>query len=172
MRTPRVALAVTLALAMLTACVSRVGPSVARLTEHSRVAGECGAADVRVHGGLDEEPSITLPRGCAPPTTLVARDVVVGDGEQAKVGADLMVNYVLFSWADGTEVDSSWAGRDELAFEVTDLGRGKIIAEWNRVLPGIREGGRRLLVVPASKSADGPGAPALVYIVDAVRITG
>lgn len=174
MRSPRVALAVTLALAMLTACVSRSGPSVARLPAHSQIAGECGAADVRVHGGPDVKPSITVSRGCAPPTTLLARDVIVGDGRQAKVGADLTVNYVLYTWTGDFEVDSTWAGRDELAFEVVDLGRAQVVQSWNEMLPGIREGGRRLLVVPSSMAGGGEddeGQP-LVYVVDAVRVRG
>lgn len=172
MRTPRVALAVTLALAMLTACVSRVGPSVARLSAHSQVTGECGAADVRVHGGSDDKPSITVPRGCAPPTMLLGRDVVVGDGRQAKVGTDLTVNYVLFTWTGGTEVDSTWAGRDEMAFEVTDLGRAQIVQSWNEALPGIREGGRRLIVEPAAMADGDASGTTLVYVVDAVRVRG
>lgn len=175
MRTPRLLLAVAVAVALLAACVNRVGPSVARLPANSPVSGECGAADVLVRGGADEEPSITVPRRCAPPTTLLARDVTVGDGRQAVVGSTLTVNYVLYAWSSGVQVDSTWAGRDEMAFKVTDLGRAEVVQGWNEGLPGIREGGRRLLVVPAPTAADDSddfaGDATLVYVVDAVRVT-
>ncbi|HEX6352764.1 FKBP-type peptidyl-prolyl cis-trans isomerase [Actinophytocola sp.] len=159
----------------LTGCVSRVGPAavpeMSTLPSRGPVAGECATTDIEVTGGLDEKPEVTLPTDCAPPTTLLARDLTVGTGRQAVRGSNLEVNYVMITWSDGLVLDSTWAGNDSLPLSMTDLGRSGWIDGWDEGVLGIREGGRRLFVVPRDPDPDGTGpGDTLVYVVDATRV--
>ncbi len=174
-------LALSLAFLALAACVSRVGPAAAPPVSTppsvSPVAGECDTADIEVAGSFGAEPVVTLPTGCAPPTRLLARDLIVGDGREAGVGADIDVGYVMVTWSDGKKLDSSWSGGENLPFPVENLGRASVISGWNEGLPGIREGGRRLVVVPPEPSygeagsGEVPGTDTLVFVVDALTVT-
>jgi peptidylprolyl isomerase len=130
-----------------------------------------------VTGSLGAEPVVTLPTGCSAPTHLLARDVIVGDGREAGVGTDIDVGYVMVTWSDGQELDSSWSGGENLPFPVENLGHADVISGWNEGLPGIREGGRRLIVVPPEHSYGEAGAgevdgtDTLVFVVDALSVT-
>lgn len=168
-------LPVLMALLTLPGCVSRVGPALVPAAEQppasSPVAEECDTTDIKVAGEPGEKPVVTLPTDCDPPTILLARDLTVGTGEQAVTGADLDVGYVMITWSDGTALDSTWSGNDNLPVSLTDLGHSQWINGWDEGLLGIREGGRRLLVVPPEADRDeaASGDP-LVYVVDAVRV--
>jgi peptidylprolyl isomerase len=170
-------LVAALTLVVVTGCVSRTGPAVipaaSQPPSESPVAGECATTDVAVTGDPGGTPSVRVPADCAPPTTLLARDLTRGDGPQAVAGSDLEVSYVLVTWSDGEVLDSTWYAGESLPTRVDDLGRGELVRGWNEGLPGIREGGRRLLVVPpatglADESGDGD---TLIFVVDAVRVS-
>lgn len=160
---------------LLTACVSRSGPDVLPASEQppssSPVAGECDTTDIEVTGELDQAPKVILPRDCAPPTILLARDVVRGEGAQAVDGTSLEVSYVLVIWSSGTVLDSTWYAGESLPAPVRDLGHGELVRGWDDGLPGIREGGRRLIVVPPSQDGGEPDGDTLVYVIDALSVT-
>jgi peptidylprolyl isomerase len=141
-----------LVFALLTACVSRRGPAVlpasAQPPSSSDVAGECDTTDIIVTGELDEAPAVSVPDDCAPPSVLLVDDLVRGDGPQAVAGTSLDVSYVLVVWSSGTVLDSTWYAGESLPYPVRDLGHSKLVRGWNDGLPGIREGGRRVIVVP------------------------
>jgi peptidylprolyl isomerase len=164
-----------LVLALLTACVTRTGPDVLTASEqppvNSPVTGECDSSDISVTEDLDQAPTVTVPRDCTAPTTLLARDVVRGDGPQAVAGTSLEVSYVLVLWSSGTVLDSTWYAGESLPARVRDLGRGKLVRGWDEGLPGIREGGRRLIVVPPAQDGGEPEGDTLVYVVDALSVT-
>jgi peptidylprolyl isomerase len=160
----------------LTGCVSRVGPAPAPEVQtppsRSPVTGECATTDIEVIGRLDEKPDVTLPTDCVAPTTLLVLDLTVGTGRQAVLGSNLEVSYVMITWSDGAVLDSTWAGDDSLPLSMTNLGRSGWIHGWDEGVLGIREGGRRLFVVPpeAGRGGAGPG-DTLVYVVDAIRVS-
>jgi peptidylprolyl isomerase len=160
---------------LVTACVSRSGPDVLPVSAQppsvSPVPGECDTSDIRVAGSPTEAPEVTVPRDCATPTTLLVRDLVRGDGAQAVTGTDLDVNYVLVLWNAGTVLDTTWYAGESLPSPVRDLGHGKLVRGWDKGLPGIREGGRRLIVVPPIQDGGESDSAALVYVVDAVSVT-
>ena len=52
-------------------------------------------------------PVIDFPAG-DPPTELVIRDIVVGEGKEAKAGDKVLVHYAGVDFATGEEFDSSW----------------------------------------------------------------
>jgi FKBP-type peptidyl-prolyl cis-trans isomerase FkpA len=80
---------------------------------------------------------------------LVKEDLVVGKGDTAEPGSDVLVHYI--GWLEsGQQFDSSRARRDPLDFA---LGAGDVIKGWDEGIPGMRVGGKRKLVIP----------PALAY---------
>jgi peptidylprolyl isomerase len=169
-------LPVVMALLALTSCVSRVGPNAAagalsntsQPPSRSPLPWECSTNDITVTGGLDEKPVVTVPTDCQPPTTLLTQDVIVGTGKEAVQGSNLDVNYVMIAWVGG-QLDTTWSGTNSLPLSVTNLGNAGWATGWDEGLPGIREGGRRLLVVPPTKRETGHGQT-LIYVVDAVRV--
>ena len=125
---------------------------------------------VEVSGSVGSKPALTLPGG-EPPARLEVVDVVAGDGEQAAPGGTVTAHYVGQSWSDGRQFDSSWDRGQPISFPLD-----RVIAGWGEGIPGMRVGGRRLLVIPpdlAYGQAPPPGsgiAPGetLVFAVDLV----
>jgi peptidylprolyl isomerase len=120
-------------------------------------------------GPLATKPTVTPPSG-PPPKTLVKKDLIVGTGPEAKSGQTISVNYVGVLYHGGKEFDSSWKRHEPFQFT---LGKGAVIPGWDQGIPGMKVGGRRELVIPASLAygAQGsgstipPNAP-LVFVVD------
>jgi len=179
MRIVTVVLPVVAALLTLTGCVGRMGPVLARPPERSPVVGECATTDIGVAGALDEQPKITLPTDCAPPTVLLAQDLEKGKGPRALPHAELSVSYVLITWSSGEKLDGTWSGNNTLPISVSlsNLRDSGWIRYWDEGLLGIRAGGRRLIVVPvaAANTKMGSGTTTsgetLVFVVDAISIT-
>ncbi len=75
---------------------------------------------------------------------LQIKDLVVGTGEQARVGATVVVHYT--GWLlDGTKFDSS-VDKDQ-PFPFT-LGQGQVIKGWDEGVATMRVGGKRELTIP------------------------
>jgi peptidylprolyl isomerase len=130
--------------------------------------------DVAAATNTKEKPSVAVPDG-KPPSGLQQVDLVQGTGPAAKTGDKLKVQYVGLAWSTGQEFDASWDRGDTI--DVT-LGAGNVIPGWDRGLVGMKQGGRRLLVVPPSEGYGAQGQPpaigpneTLVFVVDAVKIT-
>lgn len=124
---------------------------------------------VKVTGPLDAKPEITIP-DADPPTELEVTDLVVGDGEEVSEGATVTAHYVGKSWSSGEQFDSSWDRGDPIAFPLDG-----VISGWTEGIPGMRVGGRRLLVIPPDKGYGPGGSPpvigpdeTLVFVVDIV----
>lgn len=115
------------------------------------------------------EPTIGKPEGTAP-TTLISRDVIVGTGETALVSSTLTAHYQLISWASGEVLQSSWTSQP------FDFTLGGVIAGWQQGIPGMKVGGRRLLVIPPDlaygASGSGPIGPneTLAFVVDLIGV--
>ena len=80
---------------------------------------------------------------------LIKEDLVIGKGETAALGNDVVVHYV-GRVAGGNQFDSSIARRDPLDFS---LGAGDVIRGWDEGIQGMKVGGKRRLTIP----------PALAY---------
>jgi len=108
-----------------------------------------------------------------PPTKLVVKDIKKGHGQPAKANDKLTVNYVGISCSTGKVFDASYPKHQ--TFPVT-LGQGQVIPGWDKGLVGMREGGRRELIIPASlgygPTGSGPIAPneTLIFVVDLVKL--
>jgi peptidylprolyl isomerase len=73
-------------------------------------------------------------------------DVKVGDGVEAKVGAHVTVDYV-GTLLDGRKFDSSLDRGEPFTFT---LGIGQVIKGWDLGVVGMKVGGERRLIIPAS----------------------
>jgi FKBP-type peptidyl-prolyl cis-trans isomerase len=85
----------------------------------------------------DEDGYVTADSG------LKYKDVKTGDGTEAKTGDNVVVHYT--GWlTDGKKFDSSRDKKKPFDFR---LG-GRVIKGWNKGIPGMKVGGKRVLVVP------------------------
>ncbi|NIH80007.1 FKBP-type peptidyl-prolyl cis-trans isomerase [Amycolatopsis viridis] len=140
----------------------------------SNATRECTADDITVTGDVGAKPTITIPDTCAAPTKLVTKDLKPGTGATAHAGSTLQMNYDLVTWSDKTDQQNSF-GSTPFSFA---LGAGTAIPGWDQGLDGIKQGGRRLLVVPPNLGygprGNGPIKPneTLVFVVDAVQVAG
>ena len=83
------------------------------------------------------------------------------------------MHYVGVSYSNGKQFDSSWDRGKPFDFP---LGAERVIQGWDFGVAGMREGGRRTLVIPPSLGYGprgmGPIAPneTLVFVVDLVKV--
>jgi len=118
-----------------------------------------------------EEPSIGELIGAAP-DSLQIKDVIVGTGATADAGSTLEVHYTLLSYSNSSLIESSWSSKQTATFPLS-----RVIAGWQEGIPGMKEGGRRLLIVPPSlgygEMGSGPIAPneTLVFVVDLIKVS-
>lgn len=127
---------------------------------------------LQISDDLGSKPEVPAPTG-TPPAELASDDVVVGEGAAAKPGDHVTVHYVGVSFSDGKQFDSSWDRGAPFDFP---LGAGRVIKGWDFGVTGMREGGRRTLVIPPELGYGargiGPIAPneTLVFVVDLVKV--
>ncbi|MFE6083009.1 FKBP-type peptidyl-prolyl cis-trans isomerase [Streptomyces virginiae] len=119
------------------------------------------------------KPEVEVPEGDAP-QELAVRDIVVGDGAEAKPGRVIRVHYVGVTFESGVEFDSSWDRGEPFKFAV---GGGRVIKGWDRGIRGMKVGGRREIVIPPrlgyGKQSPSPLIPAgstLVFVVDLLSV--
>ncbi|MCM6777652.1 FKBP-type peptidyl-prolyl cis-trans isomerase [Nocardia sp. CDC159] len=146
-----------------------VSGAAAPTASHGR---ECTADDIKTTGGFGEPPTITIPGDCDPPKRLITKDLVEGSGPGAVAGQQLTMNYTLVTWSDRQKLDSSFDAGEP--FPVT-LGAGQVIRGWDEGLLGVRQGGRRLLIIPPDlgygKGGNGiKPDETLVFVTDAVKV--
>ena len=114
-------------------------------------------------------PTISKPSG-TPPSTLVTKDVIEGNGTAANSGSTVTAQYVLMSWKTGEVIQSSWS-QGPATFPLS-----AVIPGWQQGIPGMKVGGRRLLIVPPAlgygAQGSGPVGPneTLVFVVDLVAV--
>ncbi|MFJ9694511.1 FKBP-type peptidyl-prolyl cis-trans isomerase [Kitasatospora sp. NPDC101183] len=123
---------------------------------------------------LNEKPEIDFQDGDAP-TELQVRDIVVGDGEEAKPGQVVSVRYVGVTRETGEEFDASW-NRGTTPFQFP-LGAGRVIKGWDQGVAGMKVGGRRELTIPShlgyGAQSPTPAIPphsTLIFVVDLLAV--
>jgi peptidylprolyl isomerase len=129
---------------------------------------------VGVSTDLAKKPAVPKTTGAAP-TELQGSDVVVGKGAEAKTGDKVTVQYGGTLFNGGKEFDTSWK-KGRTPFEFT-IGQGQVIQGWDQGVPGMKVGGRRVLVIPADLAYGDAGSPPtipakapLVFVVDLKKI--
>ena len=105
------------------------------------------------------------------------KDVKKGHGRAAKNGDTLNVTYIGVACSTGTVFDATYRDGGK-PFTVKPLGQASVITGWNRGLVGIKPGGVRELVIPASLGygAQGSGAAikpneTLIFLITAKSVT-
>jgi peptidylprolyl isomerase len=116
-----------------------------------------------------QKPEIEFPGGDAP-TTLQIRDLVVGDGPQARAGDQVKVHYVGVEFDTGEEFDASWGRGAPIEFPLRGLIQG-----WQDGIPGMRVGGRRELIIPPALAYGERGGhrlsgKTLIFIIDLLGV--
>jgi FKBP-type peptidyl-prolyl cis-trans isomerase len=122
---------------------------------------------------VSQRPKIPAPAG-RPPADLVEKDIVKGHGPKVQAGDTVSVQYVGASWSDGKEFDASWNRGQAFSLSIP----GQVIEGWNEGILGMREGGRRLLVIPPLKGYGAGGTPdgsikpneTLAFVIDLQQI--
>lgn len=85
---------------------------------------------------------------------LKIEDIKVGKGKEAKRGSNVKVHYT--GWLkDGKKFDSSYDRGTPFEFK---LGRGEVIQGWDRGVIGMKEGGKRKLIIPPELGYGARGA--------------
>jgi FKBP-type peptidyl-prolyl cis-trans isomerase len=122
---------------------------------------------------LSKKPAVPKPTGKAP-SRLEALDVVAGKGRTVKSGDTVSVDYVGVLFNNGKQFDATDFKGHPFQFKV---GQGSVIAGWDQGLPGMKVGGRRVLVIPADLAYGSDGQPPtipanapLVFVVDLKKI--
>jgi FKBP-type peptidyl-prolyl cis-trans isomerase len=118
---------------------------------------------------LAKKPTVTVPSGAAP-KKLVIKDLVTGTGTAATTTSKVTVHYVGVLYNGGKQFDASWDRNQPLSFT---LGQGQVIKGWDQGVPGMKVGGRRELIIPASLAYGALGQPPtipknapLVFVID------
>lgn len=107
-------------------------------------------------------------KGAAPMTTktdsgLQYQDLVVGTGAEATTGHQVRVHYT--GWLQnpdgsaGTKFDSSLDRGQPFVFP---LGQGRVIRGWDEGVAGMKVGGKRKLIIPASLGYGSRGAGGVI----------
>ena len=121
------------------------------------------------------------PKCEAPPAQLMTRDLAEGTGEPINFRSAILVSYTGWLYDPckpghkGEKFDSSEGRPTPFGFIV---GAGRVIKGWDEGIVGMREGGKRELVIPADKGYGAQGAPggkippnsALVFDVEVVKV--
>jgi peptidylprolyl isomerase len=160
----------------LAACGERPAEEQAATPEPTAASEAAGATSGvgEISADLSTKPTIPKPTG-EPPTELQTKDIVVGTGPAAKAGDTVQMEYVGTSWSTGQQFDASWDSGRPFTFQ---LGSGNVITGWDQGIVGMKQGGRRLLVIPPDLGygAEGAGGGAiapnetLVFVVDLEKL--
>ena len=117
------------------------------------------------------KPEIDAPMGPAP-AELEITDMVVGDGAEATPGATVDVHYVGVEYETGEEFDASWNRGESINFPLQAL-----ISGWQEGIPGMKVGGRRMLVSPPAKAYGPAGGghrlsgKTLIFVIDLLGVS-
>jgi peptidylprolyl isomerase len=105
------------------------------------------------------------------PKVLTTKDIIVGDGAEAPKGATVEVHYLGVDYETGEEFDSSWSRGQSIEFPLARLIKG-----WQEGIPGMKVGGRRMLICPPM-DAYGPAGgghalsgKTLVFVIDLLGV--
>jgi peptidylprolyl isomerase len=181
MKRSRLVAPATLALSVslvLSACGSSsetqsgAGSSAPAATSSAPAQGGIGndASGVKVEGGFGEKPVITIGDQTKDVTQLQVVDLVEGTGDPVAEGATVLADYAGIGAATKKQFDSSFDRGQPAQF-----GLDQVIAGWTQGIPGMKKGGRRLLIIPGDlayganpPSADIQPNEVLVFVVDMV----
>ncbi|MFM9136461.1 MAG: FKBP-type peptidyl-prolyl cis-trans isomerase [bacterium] len=134
-------------------------------------AGSAVEDGVSTTAVVGEAPLVGVSGSAQPAAALVTLDVVEGSGDPVQPGATVTVDYCGVGLATRAMFDSSWTRGTPATFPLDG-----VIPGWTQGIPGMKPGGRRLLIIPGDL-AYGPNPPpqsgiepdeTLVFVVDLI----
>ena len=151
-------------------------------------AGNASATGTPVSSGGKGLPTVTAVTGSAPtikmpastpPTTLVTKTLLQGNGPVVIKGQTVVVQYVGATWATGKVFDATWNRSQPYSF-IIDATPSAVIPGWDLGLTGQRVGSRVMLVIPPAEGFGKTGNPqagikgtdTLVFVVDILGAFG
>ncbi|WP_214109204.1 FKBP-type peptidyl-prolyl cis-trans isomerase [Acrocarpospora catenulata] len=122
-----------------------------------------------VNPGGTEAPQLTTKTVAKPPSDLVVKTVIQGEGPKVKADQTVMVHYTGKIWGTDTEFDSSWKRG-----EATQFALNQVVKGWSQGLTGVPVGSRVVITIPPELgygkegNAQGgiKGTDTLVFVVD------
>jgi peptidylprolyl isomerase len=154
--------------AVLPGCTSGSQPKTT--ANPTTTSASAAIAGVTVAGAAGSAPTVSLADSFAPVSALAIKDLNLGKGKEVTPGAAVTVNYVGVGQKSRKVFDSSWDSGAPAKFPLTE-----VIEGWQKGIPGMMPGGRRLLVIPASQAYGAEGHPpvilpdeTLVFVIDLI----
>jgi peptidylprolyl isomerase len=122
---------------------------------------------------LNKEPVVEVP-AAEPPKQLETKELVEGTGAEAKAGDTITVQYVGVGYESEEKFDASWDRGEPFTFT---LGAGEVIPGWDEGIVGMKEKGRRELIIPSELAYGPEGSPpaigpneTLIFVVDLLAV--
>lgn len=140
--------------------------------DSSSSSGAETSASAPTEESINTKPEVEVPSG-PPPKELEKIDLIEGTGAEAKAGDEVTVQYVLVDYKSGKEIESSWERNEPFTFA---LGTGGVIAGWDLGVEGMKEGGRRELIIPPELAYGAEGSPpiepnaTLIFVIDLISV--
>jgi peptidylprolyl isomerase len=164
------ALTLTIALCLALGLAACGGGGGATIETEATTTESSGTAEA---GGEKTKPKVTVPKG-APPKKLEVKEIEEGTGAEAKAGDEVTVQYVGVNYKNGKEFDASWDRGEPFSFK---LGAGMVIPGWDKGVEGMKEGGRRELIIPPNLAYGPEGSPpaigpneTLIFVIDLLEV--
>lgn len=160
--------ALTAAVLFLLTSVGFTGAVIWQMSQENKAMNDSNASKTGGLAGTQLEgftPVADVP-------SLQVTDLVVGTGAEVPAGATITANYTGAVAATGKIFESSYDSGKAVSFSLNE-----VIPGWTQGVPGMKVGGKRRLVIPASlaygsqsPSPDIPANSALVFDIDLVSI--
>jgi peptidylprolyl isomerase len=130
---------------------------------------------VPLPAAFNTKPTVSIP-STPPPKQLVVKDLIKGTGPTATAASTVTVQYVGVLYKGHKQFDASW---NDGSGQPVSFPLNGVIKGWTQGIPGMKEGGRRELIIPPSlayKNVARPGSGAghasippnstLVFVID------
>ncbi len=89
-------------------------------------------------------------------------DTTVGDGAEAVPGSNVTVHYTGWLYQDGEQGAKFDSSKDRDEPFIFPLGGGMVIKGWDEGVQGMKVGGQRTLIIPASLGYGARGAGGVI----------
>lgn len=96
------------------------------------------------------------------PSGLQFEDTVVGTGDEAKPGHNVVVHYTGWLYDNGEQGAKFDSSKDRGEPFIFPLGGGMVIKGWDEGVQGMRVGGQRTLIIPANLGYGARGAGGVI----------
>jgi peptidylprolyl isomerase len=121
-------------------------------------------------------PNLVVNRGTLP-TQLVTTDLIPGTGRTAGPGDTVTIQYVGVIARNGQEFDASWDPQPDGSVQPTTLSLAQTIPGFRNGIAGMKENGRREIIMPPDQAYGARGAGSsvgpnetLIFVVDLLKI--